>query len=170
MTVRRRAQHRLGRDIAARAWAVFDDYGLLNALRQPCRHDSRNDVGSATGWKSNDPAQRAAWIGLRPTRRLRGKSGNCAERKLQQPAPAEVRRCIDVPLLIHPPRYLVPQALRKVSYQPFAGARELIVSLEVSHQRNSKTQSSELGEGRAFSRTSVAESTSVRNSVAKVAE
>src|SRR5262245_15933604 len=64
VTVRRRARHRLGPDIASRARAVLDDHGLAPTLAQPVRDDPRQGISGAASGKWHDHPHKARWIGV----------------------------------------------------------------------------------------------------------
>jgi hypothetical protein len=55
----------LNRDIGARAGFIFHDNGLAKPLREPGRHDARDDVGAAPGWKADNPTQWLYRVSLR---------------------------------------------------------------------------------------------------------
>jgi hypothetical protein len=61
-----RAHDRLGADIAAPTWTIFNDELLTQPLRQPLPDEPRSNVGRA-GWSErHDQVHRPRRIGLRP--------------------------------------------------------------------------------------------------------
>ena len=64
VTVRRRRDDRLRRDIAPRPGSVLHDHLLTQPFRQRLRHDAGDDVGRPAGRKADDQAQGTRRIGL----------------------------------------------------------------------------------------------------------
>src|SRR5260221_4727447 len=88
VAVRRRPQGRLSRDIAGSTRPVVDYEFLTETLRQPLRHDARNNVGRPAGGKANDDTHGKDRVGFRPrTRRYGGGGGRNARLKLKKCGP-----------------------------------------------------------------------------------
>src|SRR5262245_6029615 len=66
MAVGRRAHDRLGGDVGARAWPVFDDEWLTEPLREPLTHQACENVDPAARSEADDHPHRPRRIGLRP--------------------------------------------------------------------------------------------------------
>jgi hypothetical protein len=81
----------LNRDIGACAGFIFHDNGLPKPLREPGRHDARDDVGAAPGWKAYDPTQWLYRVSLR-NRCARNERENARSNRgdLQKSAPMSV--------------------------------------------------------------------------------
>jgi hypothetical protein len=56
---------RLGADVVARSWPVFDDKCLAELLRQPLTEQARENVSCAASGSADNDAHRPRGIGLR---------------------------------------------------------------------------------------------------------
>src|SRR5438874_10565966 len=68
IAVRAGTRDRLGGEIAAGTRPGLDDELLAKSLRQPLRHQTREDVICATGCESDDDANRPGGISLRASK------------------------------------------------------------------------------------------------------
>src|SRR5262249_53194373 len=75
---------KLGGDRAARARSVIDDKRLPQPARQPLAEQACASVGGSAGRKANDNAQRACWIGLRPSDARYGRQRGSACGQMQK--------------------------------------------------------------------------------------
>jgi hypothetical protein len=95
IAVGRRANDRLGGDIAAGTRPILDDEWLTESFRQPLTHQTCHDVRRATGSERNDDAHRSCWIGLRPRDAGRSRERDSARGQMQKSSTGEYH---DVPV------------------------------------------------------------------------
>src|SRR3954468_13216528 len=85
VAVRRRVQRRFDSDVAAPAWPVLDDECLAQPVRQPLTHQPGDDVGRTAGSKTDEDADGARRIGLRPGRARHHRQCQRARCQMQKP-------------------------------------------------------------------------------------
>src|SRR5262245_4278435 len=68
IAVRRRAHDRLGGDVVAGAWPVFNNELLTEPLREPLSYQTRDDVTRTAGAIADENAHRPRRIGLRESK------------------------------------------------------------------------------------------------------
>src|SRR5271169_3758430 len=85
---------RLRANIATGAWPVLDEEVLSEPLRQPLRHQARDDVGAAAGGKADDQAHRPRRIGLRPCDTQHGRHGGSTRYQMQKLAAWDIHNAL----------------------------------------------------------------------------
>jgi hypothetical protein len=82
VAVRRRSHDHFGGDIGV--GPVLDSELLPEPIRQPSRHEARDEVGTAAGGIAYNDAHRPRRIGLRPSEARYGRQRGSAHRQMQQ--------------------------------------------------------------------------------------